>query len=82
VATGETGKSPSREKTVNVKPEFSIELKKTARRLAMQDRWDEARSLYYYVVELSERLFGATSPESKAARQMFEPLYSTQSAKD
>ena len=48
----------------------------------MQDRWDEARSLYYYVVELSERLFGATSPESKAAQQMFEPLYSTQSAKD
>ena len=56
-------------------PEFAFELKRTARRLARQGKWDEARNLYYYVVELTERLFGPKSTECHEARQMFEPLY-------
>jgi len=59
------------------KPEFAKEFKDLARQRALDGRREEARSLYCYVVGISERIFGEESGEIQSAREMFQPLYPT-----
>jgi hypothetical protein len=57
-------------------PDFAAEAKERARFQYREGNWKEARSLYFYIVEISERIFGRGSPDVRAARNMFADIHS------